>query len=247
MSKIEPQQPLDRLTDALAIVAQYAALSEEDVASALHRSFKKNVVTLSSDVVSASLPDDQRYLISSMLTMWRSTAEFLDDEGAPTSVSLMGDSASLQSLHRQTCEASRGRVPDVPLQKIVDIMVEYKAIVPTEEGTYSPAQFLMLRTKSDGKAGAASLLTYAAEFLETGAHNVYEAQGGRFCRIARTKGFPGSKLSLVNGMLENQGMKFLEHIDKFIEEQKVADTQAEMDVLDIGIGLYMFQNSPEDK
>jgi len=231
---------LKRLTDALTIVTKYCEITPAEIEAAFKASYESISIPAKPSVSPEPLQPAIRAFIGSMLNAWNNNSQFVDEEGRPIPLPKGGPNVSIETLFRLVNRSTTEDIADFDADQALQILTDHRVVEPDADGNYRIVR-RYLRVNTARGAGATSQLAYIAEFAETVAHNTWEGQGGRFCLVARVGGFPKSKMPLINSMLENQGMQFLEHIDKVIEEQKSASPSPEDAGISVGVGVYLLE------
>lgn len=236
-----PENILAETADAMTLVLKYCGLSLEQVNEAFRDSYERVEIPESAESTLEPITPEATRFIGNLITNWRTKPEFLDKLGAPLDLPKTGAGQSLQSLFERTADGASDSSLDISFEEVATRLVEHDAAQITPDGHYKLI-ISYLHVNSRDTAGAAVQLDYIRNFARTIAHNTYQGQGGRCCLVARCHRFPVQKIALINGLLEDQGLNFLESLDEELDRYYVPPSDTETATIKLGVGLYLIED-----
>lgn len=233
---------LTALSDSVAIIAQHAGLSVDEVISAIRSGFAKRPnggepFRQSTDV----LPEYRE--LGAMMAAWRSQGEYTDELGNPKPIPALGPAPSLQSLFEQI--QSTVRNPELSLEAAIEHLHSYGTIAIAEGTDDLYAQKLVaVKLTRSGNANPVAVLSYLVEFAQTIAHNVEELASGStntlFQATSEVPNVPRLDVPRINRAFLKDAYAFLEQIDQLMESAASAPSSDDEPRQKLGVGVYLF-------
>ncbi len=232
---------LQKLADALAVVTKRTGLSLDEVTHAIHTGWEHAQVDIPDESI-RPFSLSERNLFGRILSVWRTNPTFVDAQGEPLSLPVTDDSGpSFTSLFLEALRLSSMDKHKIDAPTTLEIFEHNSIVAVQQDGRILPAM-VGFHFNRDPATGAQSNLAYLADFAGNCSINSTSGDDGLFSRVARCQQFPLRKIPVITAMLEEQGLKFLQQVDAFIERESALISEDE-ERTDVGVGLYLLSES----
>jgi hypothetical protein len=186
-----------------------------------------------------SLPPPQNtqelFGASHLVTLWRTSPEYVDDRGNPLPLPRRGSGRSLESLARRV-----DRTLDVA--EVLKYLVRTRTVRKVGSRYVLNQRWIMLH----GVSGAAHShgLRVLVGRLRTLEHNLLAERNARgwFDFIAENPRFPASQLDAFDKLLRRTGLGWLRKLDLFMRHCEANRRPTEPTVW-LGVGMHRFQHN----
>jgi len=235
------ENTLNRLMESIAVVGQYCDVSVDDMIQAVRNSYKNVTIPEPPMADSADLSTADRDRMGSMLSLWRTTPAYVDDDGAPIPIPERGEGVCLEQLYKLAKDPSVEESATASFDDVLRFLEISTSIERTADGLLSKSGYGGVRMSSPAHINGYAMLVYLTEYAGTVAHNLYGGQGGRFMKVSQVERFPADQARVVSRMLNRQGVAFLEQIDSFMEDKRADAEQINANDIRIGVGMYLIE------
>ena len=171
-----------------------------------------------------------------LLSGWHQDPLYCDADSKPRLIPENGAAPSFEDL----CQRYGG---DIPMHAMLKELLNTNAVERTPDGYLNVIRRFYQPAVHDDETlrWAASLLK---DLTETAIHDVFldDKVAPRFCRKTDTERVPSSAVPEFREFLTQQGQNFLEEIDDWLAEHKVAVGNETLERVRIGVGLFAIED-----
>jgi len=191
-----------------------------------------------------TLPDSQRsrvtarqaLMCSDVVLRWRRDCSYVDDDGAPRSLAIVGDAQSFSTLVRASA-------PDADPEVLLALMVELGVVrIASEKNVELLSDSVVTCSGQDGLAIASEcVLEHICGFLGSVEFNVFDKPSrakGRFERACYAS-VPSHLIPVLQQLVSARGQVFVDAIDEWLARRAVDPTENDQSLL-VGAGAYVF-------
>lgn len=184
---------------------------------------------------------EQKDFLASMLGLWSRHPDYVDAMGKPKAIAAAGARPSLQSLYDDAIAANVQLKRPVGYDNALRLLVEHEALSDCGEDYYEPTG-VGFPINKNSNAAAMARVGLLLEYAQTNLYNVDKPRGsGRFQTVAAVNGFPEELIPIVDAMLRDEGMTFIEAVDEFLVKARTEHLDSNAKTKRVGIGVYRFE------
>jgi len=241
--KQEALYKLQRLADRVAVVLRAAGFSLEDAQKAFEIAFSNTDAPLPYRPQMSDTDPHYGRAIGIMLSIWRSTPSYLDDDGEYLPLPIHGPEPSLESLYGIWAGREPGVAERLDQELLFKLFTDSDALRETDDG-YLPIQS-WYQVSGDQRVLPLALLDYISQYACAIASSTQQDQISQPFFVAHVNRFPAAKLALLQNMVRKEGIRAIETFDAYLEDENLP-TDTDLPTAHAGVGMFMFQEESEE-
>ena len=240
--KNDALRKLQTLADRVTVVLKASGFSLEETQNAFDIAFSNADVPLPFRPQMADTDPQYGRAIGIMLSIWRSTPVYLDDQGEYLPLPVHGPEPSLESLYRLWATREQSIADRLDQEMLLKLFVDSDALRKVGEG-YVPTQS-WYQVSGDQYVLPLALLDYISQYACAIASSTQHDQLSQPFFVAHVNRFPAAKLPLLQNMVRKEGISAIEMFDSYLEDENLPNDTDELTV-HAGVGMFMFQEPSE--
>jgi hypothetical protein len=233
---------LQVLAHRVTVVLRAAGFSLEDTQKAFEDAFSNTDVTLPFRPQLADTDPQYGRAIGIMLSVWRSTPSYLDEQGEYLPLPMHGSEPSLESLAEIWAAREPSIAERLDKELLLKLFVDSDALRPEGDG-YMPTQS-WYQVSGDQHVLSLALLDYISQYACAIASSAQQDQISQPFFVAHVNRFPAAKLALLQNMVRKEGIRAIEMFDAYLEDENLPTDTDEI-TAHAGVGMFMFQEPSE--
>ena len=177
---------------------------------------------------------------SRVLSGWSRNPTFNDSEGKPLAITFDGDRPNFSEL---VDLYSGGTTPRAMLDELISV----NSVKPAGKGKYQLVTQKYLPGDKAVKETHFEMLAHAANgLINTISHNIEDECEETWLQLqAYNKNIPVSMAEEIRKHIKTRSMDIIYEVDKYLFEKSPEDLEHSEDVVEVGLGVYLFQNQQE--
>jgi len=178
---------------------------------------------------------------SRVLSGWYKDAAFNDSNGKPLALLFDGNSPSFSEL---VDLYSGGTTP----RAVLDELISVNSVAPTGNGKFQLVSQKYLPGANVARKTHFEMLAHAANgLINTIAHNTEDSCDETWLQLqAYNKNIPVSMAEDIRKHIKRRSIDIIYEIDEYLYKNSPENMKHAEDVVELGLGVYLFQNQHED-
>ena len=184
---------------------------------------------------------ETRQRASRVLSGWSRNPAFNDSSGEPLVISFDGDTPNFSEL---VDLYSGGTTPRAMLDELISV----NSVKPADKGKYQLVTQKYLPGAKAVKETHFEMLAHAANgLINTIAHNTKDECEETWLQLQTySQNIPVDMAEEIRKHIKARSMDIIYEIDKYLFEKSPEDLEQSENVVEIGLGVYLFQNQQEE-
>lgn len=233
---------LQVLANRVTVVLRAAGFSLEDARKAFEEAFSNTDAPVPFRPQMAEIDPQYGRAIGIMLSIWRSTPSYLDDDGQYLPLPMHGPEPSLQSLCGLWAAREPGIADRLDPDLLLKLFIDSGSLREDGDG-YVPTQS-WYQVSQDQQVLSLALLDYISQYACAISSSAQQGQVSQPFFVAHVNRFPAAKLPLLQNMVRKEGIRAVEMFDSYLEDENLP-TDTDEPYAHAGVGMYMFQQESE--